>query len=151
MAGIQFDFMARRGWLIGLVLATLGAVPARAAEEAVVIPPPALDAPAQSGAQTVVLAGGCFWGVQGVYQHVKGVKSAISGYAGGTRDSADYNLVSGGRTEHAESVEIVFDPAEVSLGTILQVYFSVAHDPTQLHRQRSDTGPQYRTAIVAAD
>jgi peptide-methionine (S)-S-oxide reductase len=117
------------------------------AEEAVLIPPPALDETTQGRSETVVLAGGCFWGVQGVFQHVKGVKKAVSGYAGGTADTARYERVSEGDTGHAESVEVTFDPTQVSYGTLLQIYFSVAHDPTELNRQGPDTGPQYRSAI----
>ncbi len=122
------------------------------AERAHVIPPPAIDEKVtpQAGNETIVLAGGCFWGVQGVFQHVKGVTSAVSGYAGGDRRSADYERVSSGSTGHAESVRVTFDPRQVSLGRILQVYFSVAHDPTQLNRQGPDRGTQYRSAIFAA-
>ena len=118
-----------------------------AAEEAVLIPPPALDETTQARSETAVLAGGCFWGVQGVFQHVKGVKQAVSGYAGGTADTARYERVGEGDTGHAESVEVTFDPTQVSYGTLLQIYFSVAHDPTELNRQGPDTGPQYRSAI----
>jgi methionine-S-sulfoxide reductase len=136
------------------VLASLAAslgVPAFAAEEAVKIPPPALDQPAAAGGlQKAVIAGGCFWGVQGVYQHLKGVKNVLSGYSGGMRSTADYDSVSGGDTGHAEAVEIVFDPAQVTYGQILQVFFSVAHDPTQLNRQGPDRGTQYRSAIFYA-
>jgi peptide-methionine (S)-S-oxide reductase len=125
---------------------------AHAGEAAVVIPPPSLDNPKVSGpAQTAVIAGGCFWGVQGVYQHVRGVRQALSGYAGGTRATADYEAVSRGRTGHAESVEIRFDPNELSYGEILQIYFSVVHAPTQLDRQGPDTGTQYRSNIFYAD
>jgi peptide-methionine (S)-S-oxide reductase len=123
-----------------------------AQEPAVTIPAPAFDQPAAAGKlQTAVLAGGCFWGVQGVYQHLKGVKTVLSGYAGGDRSTADYESVSEGDSGHAESVQIVYDPAQVTYGQILQVYFSVAHDPTQLNRQGPDTGPQYRSAIFYAD
>jgi peptide-methionine (S)-S-oxide reductase len=94
-----------------------------------------------------VLAGGCFWGIQAVYQHVKGVKNAVSGYAGGAQKDAVYDTVSSGRTSHAESVRVTFDPREISYGKILQIYFAVAHDPTQLNRQGPDTGPQYRSEI----
>ncbi len=97
--------------------------------------------------QSIVFAGGCFWGVQAVFQHVKGVKSAISGYAGGERSTADYETVSTGRTGHAESVQVVYDPAKVSLDTLLQVFFTVAHDPTELNRQGPDVGTQYRSEI----
>lgn len=123
------------------------AAPTRAAEDAVVIPAPAMDAAPASGIQTAVVAGGCFWGVQGVFQHTAGVVNAVSGYAGGTKATADYQTVSSGRTGHAESVEIKFDPKKISYGKILQIYFSVVHDPTQLNRQGPDTGTQYRSAI----
>ncbi len=118
------------------------------AESAVTIPPPAAEAPAQSGGlETAVLAGGCFWGIQAVYQHVKGVTNAVSGYAGGAQKDATYDVVSSGRTSHAESVRVTFDPREISYGKILQIYFAVAHDPTQLNRQGPDSGPQYRSEI----
>lgn len=118
------------------------------AEEARAIPAPATDeAPGTANAETAVLAGGCFWGVQGVFQHVKGVISATSGYAGGGKDTAYYEMVGTGSTGHAESVLIVFDPKKVSYGRLLQIYFSVAHDPTELNRQGPDTGTQYRSAI----
>lgn len=122
-------------------------MPSGAAEDAVVIPAPAVDAAASSGIQTAVLAGGCFWGVQGVFQHTAGVVNAVSGYAGGTKATADYQSVSSGRTSHAEVVEIKYDPKKISYGKILQIYFSVVHDPTQLNRQGPDVGPQYRSAI----
>lgn len=147
----------RRLAAIGLFLAaTLLAVappgPAGAAERAVLVPPPAVDAPKAAGpAQTAVVAGGCFWGVQAVFQHVRGVQQARSGYAGGDRATASYDAVSAGKTRHAESVEIRFDPKEISYGEILQIYFSVAHDPTQLDRQGPDVGPQYRSHIFYAD
>jgi peptide-methionine (S)-S-oxide reductase len=118
------------------------------AETAVPLPPPAVDQSTQgSGLETAVLAGGCFWGIQAVYQHVKGVNNAVSGYAGGARKDAEYETVSSGSTGHAESVKITFDPREVSYGKILQIYFSVAHDPTQLNRQGPDSGTQYRSEI----
>jgi peptide-methionine (S)-S-oxide reductase len=135
---------------IGLVLAFLG--PGRAAEEPVRIPPPTVDEQSGDAATAVaVLAGGCFWGVQAVFQHVDGVLKAVSGYAGGTRESATYDAVSGGRTRHAEAVEITYDPERVSFGELLHVYFSVVHDPTQLNRQGPDFGPQYRSTIFAAN
>jgi len=122
------------------------------AEEAVKIPAPTLDPPVSTqGLRTAVLAGGCFWGVQGVYQHLKGVKNVLSGYAGGAGSTAEYERVSGGDTGHAEAVQIVYDPTLVSYGQILQVFFSVAHDPTQLNRQGPDVGTQYRSAIFYAD
>jgi peptide-methionine (S)-S-oxide reductase len=132
-----------------LIAAALAFAPFAAhAEPAVTIPPPAAEAPAQSaGLETAVLAGGCFWGIQAVYQHVKGVTNAVSGYAGGAQKDAIYDAVSSGRTGHAESVKVTFDPRQVSYGKILQIYFSVAHDPTQLNRQGPDTGSQYRSEI----
>jgi peptide-methionine (S)-S-oxide reductase len=132
-----------------LIAAALAAMPFAAhAESAATIPPPAAEASApNSGLETAVLAGGCFWGIQAVYQHVKGVTNAVSGYAGGAQKDAQYETVSSGRTGHAESVKVTFDPRQVSYGKILQIYFSVAHDPTQLNRQGPDTGPQYRSEI----
>jgi peptide-methionine (S)-S-oxide reductase len=132
-----------------LLAFALAAAPLAArAESAVTIPPSAADEPAQNaGLETAVLAGGCFWGIQAVYQHVSGVKNAVSGYAGGTQKDADYHTVSSGRTGHAEAVQVTFDPKQVSYGKILQIFFSVAHDPTQLNRQGPDTGPQYRSEI----
>jgi peptide-methionine (S)-S-oxide reductase len=138
-----------KAWLLMGLLAAFWLGPSCAAEPATIIPAPAMDAPAPAaaGSQTIVLAGGCVWGVQAVFQHVKGVSQALSGYAGGTKDTAIYEVVSSGRTGHAESVQVTFDPRQVSLGKILQVYFSVAHDPTQLNRQGPDSGTQYRSAI----
>ena len=119
-----------------------------AAEGARALPMPAVDQPpGQAISAVVVLAGGCFWGMQGVFQHVKGVTNAVSGYAGGDRKSADYEAVSSGRTGHAESVQVTYDPRQISYGRVLQIFFSVAHDPTQLKRQGPDTGTQYRSAI----
>jgi len=119
-----------------------------AAEEAIVIPAPAVDVqPGLRSTEVAVLAGGCFWGVQGVFQHVDGVTRAVSGYAGGEADKANYEMVGQGTTGHAESVEITFDPSKISYGKILQIYFSVAHDPTQFNYQGPDIGPQYRSAI----
>ncbi len=123
-----------------------------AAEKAVAIPAPALDNSRSAGPlQTAVLAGGCFWGVQGVFEHVKGVRRVLSGYSGGKKGTAQYETVSTGTTGHAESVQITFDPGEVSYGEILRVYFSVAHDPTQLNRQGPDAGTQYRSSIFYGD
>jgi len=134
--------------LIGLAVSA-----ARAAEPAVAIPAPTLDpaAPAGARAETIVLAGGCFWGVQAVFQHTKGVTSAVSGYAGGDAKTAHYEVVGTGRTGHAESVAVTFDPRQISYGRILQIYFSVAHNPTELNRQGPDVGTQYRSAIFYAD
>ena len=116
------------------------------------VPAPTLDA-AAAGAETAVavFAGGCFWGVQGVYQHTRGVISAVSGYTGGEKQTADYDRVGTGTTGHAESVQVTFDPRQVSYGQLLQIFFSVAHDPTQLNRQGPDAGPQYRSAIFPAN
>src|SRR5258706_16203200 len=122
------------------------------AEAVVIIAPPAVDNPKAAGpAQTAVLAGGCFWGVQGVFEHVRGVKNVVAGYAGGERSTAQYETVSSGTTGHAESVRITFDPAAISYGQILQIAFSVVHDPTQLNRQGPDVGTQYRSVIFYAD
>jgi peptide-methionine (S)-S-oxide reductase len=139
-----------------LLAVTAGAVLLRAplfgAEAPVVIGPPAMDNPKAAGAtQTAVLAGGCFWGVQGVFEHVRGVKNVIAGYAGGDRATAQYETVGSGTTGHAESVSISFDPSMISYGQILQIAFSVVHDPTQLNRQGPDVGTQYRSAIFYAD
>ena len=130
-----------------LAVSAFAIAPSLAAEDAVVIPPPAVDASASEGLQTVVVAGGCFWGVQGVFQHTAGVVNAVSGYAGGNKATASYETVSTGTTGHAESVEIKYDPKKISYGKILQIFFSVAHDPTQLNRQGPDSGTQYRSAI----
>ncbi|HEY3783731.1 MAG TPA: peptide-methionine (S)-S-oxide reductase MsrA [Steroidobacteraceae bacterium] len=119
-----------------------------AAELPVHIPPPAVDNARTAGpSETAVLSGGCFWGVQGVYEHVRGVQKVVAGYAGGDRATAHYDLVSTGTTGHAESVQITFDPAQISYGDILHIFFSVVHDPTQLDRQGPDTGSQYRSDI----
>jgi peptide-methionine (S)-S-oxide reductase len=117
------------------------------AEQAVRIPAPALDPKPASRSEVAVLAGGCFWGMEGVFEHVKGVQSVTSGYAGGTKETANYSDVSSESTRHAEAIRIVFDPAKISYGTLLRVYFSVAHDPTQLNRQGPDSGTSYRSAI----
>jgi peptide-methionine (S)-S-oxide reductase len=134
-----------------LALTAFFAAPLRAAEDAVVIPAPAADAAPSDGIQTVVLSGGCFWGVQGVFQHTAGVIDAVSGYAGGSRVTASYPIVSTGTTGHAESVEIKYDPKKISYGKLLQIFFSVAHDPTQLNRQGPDSGTQYRSAIFTTN
>ncbi|ESW67028.1 peptide-methionine (S)-S-oxide reductase MsrA [Mesorhizobium sp. RSR380A] len=139
--------------LAALIVAAAAAAfwqsPARSAEDAVVIPPPAMDEKAASGSEKAIFAGGCFWGVQGVFQHVKGVTKAVSGYTGGAKDDAVYETVGSGRTGHAESVEITYDPSKVTYGQLLQVYFSVAHNPTQLNFQGPDSGTQYRSTIFA--
>jgi peptide-methionine (S)-S-oxide reductase len=142
-------------WGAAIGLAASGAplwIAAASAEQARAIPAPAVDEPAGGAAPEVaVLAGGCFWGVQGVFQHVDGVTNAVSGYAGGDAATAHYEMVGTGTTGHAESVRVTFDPRKVSYGRILQIYFSVAHDPTQLNRQGPDTGTQYRSAIFPTD
>ena len=122
-----------------------------AAEKAVQLPSPAQDVQATAATETAVFAGGCFWGVQGVFQHTKGVLNAVSGYAGGEKSTAHYEMVGSGRTGHAESVQVTYDPKQVSYGTLLQIYFSVAHDPTTLNRQGPDSGPQYRSAVFYRD
>jgi peptide-methionine (S)-S-oxide reductase len=122
-----------------------------ARSQPVVLPDPKVDVPAAHGEQTAVFAGGCFWGVEAVFEHVKGVKRATSGYSGGRSGAADYDTVSSGTTGHAESVQVVYDPARVSYGQLLKVYFSVAHDPTQLNRQSPDVGTQYRSEIFTAN
>jgi peptide-methionine (S)-S-oxide reductase len=137
---------------LGLVGVAIWRSPLMGAEAPVVIAPPVVDNPKAAGApQTAVLAGGCFWGVQGVFEHVRGVKQVIAGYAGGDRSTAQYETVSSGTTGHAESVKITFDPAQISYGQILQIAFSVVHDPTLLNRQGPDVGTQYRSAVFYAD
>jgi peptide-methionine (S)-S-oxide reductase len=133
-----------------LALAACGwACQAGAASVNRVIPAPALDPPAAgaAGLQTAVLAGGCFWGLQGMFEHVQGVAKVVAGYSGGTRETAHYEMVGTERTGHAESVEITFDPRKISYGQLLRLYFSVAHDPTELDRQGPDSGPSYRSEI----
>jgi peptide-methionine (S)-S-oxide reductase len=152
MSRNQFSRLSLYAAVIGAVAITAFKIaPSLAAEEAVIIPAPATDVQSATGIQTAVLAGGCFWGVQGVFQHTIGVVNAVSGYAGGSKASADYNMVSTGATGHAESVEIKYDPAKISYGKILQIFFSVVHDPTQLNRQGPDTGTQYRSAIFTTN
>jgi len=148
MSRSRFSRLSLCAAAIGALAITAFAIaPSRAAEDAVIIPAPAADVQGSDGVQTAVLAGGCFWGVQGVFQHTAGVVSAVSGYAGGSKMTADYNLVSTGTTGHAESVQIKYDPKKISYGKILQIFFSVVHDPTQLNRQGPDSGTQYRSAI----
>jgi peptide-methionine (S)-S-oxide reductase len=151
-AGMACRYGTMTLFLLGLH--AFGADPAaRAAEGANLVPSPAAEEAAPSGGalQSVVLAGGCFWGIQAVYQHVEGVHQAVSGYAGGTSANPSYEQVSSGRTGHAEAVQVTFDPHKISLGKILQIFFSVAHDPTQLNRQGPDFGTQYRSAIFFSD
>jgi peptide-methionine (S)-S-oxide reductase len=139
--------------VVGFGLACFAFAPGRSsADSATVVPAPTIDAPASTAAtETAVFAGGCFWGVQGVFQHVEGVKNAVSGYAGGEKDTADYEKVGRGWTHHAESVKVTYDPSKISYGRLLQIYFSVAHDPTELNRQGPDTGTQYRSTIFPAN
>jgi peptide-methionine (S)-S-oxide reductase len=143
--------------IILLLILVLGLVAlwnrANAAEGIAVLPSPTVDAPlaTKSGKQSAVVAGGCFWGIQAVFQHVRGVKSATSGYSGGSSSTAEYETVSTGETGHAESVEITFDSSQVSYGQLLKIFFSVAHDPTQLNRQGPDSGTQYRSVIFYAN
>lgn len=139
-------------WMPLALMGMLMQITACAAEPAIAIPAPTVDsAKAPGPLQTAVLAGGCFWGTQGVFEHLTGVKRVLSGYAGGEKSTAEYETVSTGRTGHAESIEVTFDPQQVSYGQILQVFFSVAHDPTQLNRQGPDSGTQYRSAIFFGD
>lgn len=121
------------------------------AAEGKAIPAPAAKISEPAGQQVAVFAGGCFWGIEGVFEHVEGVTKAESGYAGGLKDNADYEMVSNGDTGHAEAVRVTYDPAKVSYNTLLHIFFSVAHDPTQLNRQGPDTGRQYRSALFPAN
>jgi peptide-methionine (S)-S-oxide reductase len=137
---------------IGMMAATIWRSPLFGSEAPVSLAAPAVDNPKAAGpAQTAVLAGGCFWGVQGVFEHVRGVQKVIAGYAGGDKATARYETVSEGATGHAESVKITFDPSLISYGQILQIAFSVVHDPTQLNRQGPDVGTQYRSAVFYGD
>ena len=152
MSRSQFSRFSLYAAAIGALAVTAVVVaPSLAAEDAVIIPAPATDMKPSDGIQTVVVAGGCFWGVQGVFQHTAGIVNAVSGYAGGSKSTADYSTVSTGTTGHAESVEIKYDPSKISYGKILQIFFSVAHDPTQLNRQGPDSGTQYRSAIFTTN
>jgi peptide-methionine (S)-S-oxide reductase len=149
MKGLTMNVVA-----IGAVMAVaLGAVLVRLpahAQDTRVLPAPAVDMPAgPGGLQTVVLSGGCFWGVQGVFEHVKGVDKAVAGYAGGAQDTADYDSVSTGSTGHAESVQVTFDPKQISYGHVLQIFFSVVLDPTEVNHQGPDDGTQYRSEVFA--
>jgi peptide-methionine (S)-S-oxide reductase len=139
--------------LRGLAAIAVSAALACNAAPAVTIPNPEVDQPLakSKGVETVVLAGGCFWGIQAVFEHVKGVSRVTAGYSGGSAGTAEYETVSTGNTGHAESVQIVYDPSQISYGQLLKVYFSVAHDPTQLNRQGPDEGTQYRSAVFYAN
>src|ERR1700691_1607226 len=137
-----------------LMLTVGGAIACNAGDKPIAaVPSPVVDAPmaASKGEQTAVVAGGCFWGIQAVFQHVKGVISATSGYSGGIAKTAEYELVSTGDTGHAESVKITYDAAQITYGQLLRIFFSVAHDPTELNRQGPDTGSQYRSSIFYAN
>jgi peptide-methionine (S)-S-oxide reductase len=137
-----------RGCSLAMLAMVAGGISSAFAQEGISVPAPKVDEASSPTSQEVaVLAGGCFWGVQGVFQHVEGVTNAVSGYAGGDPDSARYELVGSGETGHAEAVKVTFDPSKISYGKVLQIFFSVAHDPTQLNRQGPDFGTQYRTAI----
>ena len=131
------------------LLPVIGLAACTASSAAVPLPDPAADIPVAKakGTETAVLAGGCFWGIEAVFEHIRGVTDVVSGYSGGTADTAHYETVSSGRTGHAESVRITYDPSQVTYGQLLKVFFSVAHNPTELNRQGPDTGPQYRSAI----
>ncbi len=151
----RFLFPRRVGpiLVVGVLTAGAGLLLAQRsyADDVRPVPEAVVDEPATSGSETAILAGGCFWGVQGVYQHVEGVKSAVSGYAGGAGSTAHYDEVSTGTTGHAEAVKVTFDPHRISYGRILQIYFSAVHNPTELNRQGPDTGTQYRSAIFPTD
>lgn len=143
--------MLNRIHITGLTLALAAFAGGCAGADAIdkVIPPPAIDTPAAEAAktETAVLAGGCFWGLQGMFEHVKGVTRVVAGYSGGTKETARYEMVGTERTGHAESVQVTFDPRQVSFGQLLQLFFAVAHDPTELNRQGPDSGPSYRSEI----
>jgi peptide-methionine (S)-S-oxide reductase len=143
------NYSANVALVVGAALMAFAfATPRSTAEEARLVPPPAVDeAKGGSAPEVAVIAGGCFWGVQGVFQHVNGVVTAVSGYDGGAKETAHYEMTSNGDTGHAESVRITFDPGKISYGHILQIFFSVAHDPTELNRQGPDEGTQYRSTI----
>ena len=134
--------------ILGAVALAIAPIRSASREQAHVVPPPSIDSAAsQSASEIAVLAGGCFWGVQGVYQHMKGVTAAVSGYAGGQKNAARYETIGRGGTGHAEAVQVTFDPRQITYGRLLQVFFSVVHDPTELDRQGPDVGTQYRSAI----
>src|SRR5678815_3220143 len=155
-AGSRLSMIGLRSLIVSLALVAVAllacALPGAARQEqARMVPPPVQDERTGSAtSETAVFAGGCFWGVQGVFQHVKGVTDAVSGYAGGDKRTAQYEEVGTGRTGHAESVQVTYDPRVITYGRLLQILFSVAHDPTQLDRQGPDHGPQYRSAVFFA-
>ncbi len=141
------SFIARVLVAAALVVGGLMAIRAQAKEATIPAPAEDMQLAPSHGEESVVFSGGCFWGVQAVFQHVKGVISATSGYSGGDAKTAEYEVVSSGRTGHAESVKVVYDPSQVTFGQLLHVFFSVAHDPTELNRQGPDEGSQYRSAV----
>jgi peptide-methionine (S)-S-oxide reductase len=147
-----FRFLVRSFAILAAVLPFGSGAACNAAGASVAVPSPSVDAPlaAAKGQQTAVVAGGCFWGIQAVFEHLKGVIRATSGYSGGSAATAQYERVSSGRTGHAEAVQVVYDPSQISYGQLLKVFFSVAHDPTQLNQQGPDVGTQYRSAIFYA-
>ncbi len=149
----MFDSLVASATRLLSMLPVIGLVACTASSAAGPLPDPAVDAPLakQKGTATAVLAAGCFWGVEAVYEHIKGVTNVVSGYSGGTAETAQYDKVSSGTTRHAESVQITYDPSQITYGQILKVFFSVVHDPTQLNRQGPDVGPQYRSAVFHAD
>ena len=148
----MFRFLVRTFAILAAVLPLGRGATCNAAGTSVAIPNPSLDVPLAptKGQQTAVIAGGCFWGIQAVFEHIKGVIRATSGYSGGSADTAQYERVSTGRTGHAEAVQITYDPSQISYGQLLKVFFSVAHDPTQLNQQGPDVSTQYRSAIFYA-
>jgi peptide-methionine (S)-S-oxide reductase len=149
MTGTAFRTLGALGILAVIVLGLGRTLAPRPASAAITLPSPIVDhtLTTAKGDAVAVFAGGCFWGIEAVFEHLKGVKSAVSGYAGGAKNSPSYEEVSSGRTGHAESVKVVYDSSQISYGTLLKVFFSVAHDPTQLNRQGPDVGTQYRSAI----
>jgi peptide-methionine (S)-S-oxide reductase len=147
-------FLGRLGILSIVFIAAACAVSGAASSSSTALPAPAVDdalAAPGTGFRKAVVAGGCFWGIEAVYRHVRGVEAAVSGYAGGTANTARYEIIGTGRTGHAESVEVTYDPSKITYGTVLRIFFSVAHDPTELNRQGPDDGPQYRSAIFFSD
>jgi peptide-methionine (S)-S-oxide reductase len=152
----SLHLLSRFGFMVAAAFVAVAAfaswqLPAGAAEEAVVIPAPSIDEKSSAQSEKAIFAGGCFWGVQGVFQHVKGVTNAVSGYSGGEKDTAHYEMVGTSQTGHAETVEVTYDPSKVTYGQLLQVFFSVAHNPTQLNYQGPDHGTQYRSTIFVAN
>jgi peptide-methionine (S)-S-oxide reductase len=148
----MIPFLAKTLGVLSMVLPFGRGAACNSSSDVVAIPDPKVDNPlaAARGQETAVVAGGCFWGIQAVFEHLKGVIHATSGYSGGAANTAQYEKVCSGRTGHAEAVQVVFDPSQISFGQILKIFFSVAHDPTELNRQGPDVGTQYRSAIFYA-